>query len=310
MSAPSYLERGGEQVFQPPYVAEGVQFFGFVVKADQTKLQAICDRYLNGPSGTQDFVPLLARVMFVFNKLGKLYAKSPPDRNRGWYSEQEGAVWMPVWDKKRATPVWYHPYMVVDSSYAMAMGREIYGFPKEIGWFDVPDGPNAPQAMYVETVVVKDLNPDCQATQEQLFCARIAQDGRSTSSPPYEEVRDLNELARLAAHRLHVADHVDAHALNTFLSAPIPMIFLKQFRGSVHPSSACFQSIQETQTQMTRLLSLPRVYLDRYEIVFEDWASHPIRCDFGFGAGAVPVDFAFWANFDFEIGICTEISRA
>ena len=34
MSGPQYLSRGGEQVFVPSYVAEGVQFFGFVVKAD------------------------------------------------------------------------------------------------------------------------------------------------------------------------------------------------------------------------------------------------------------------------------------
>jgi hypothetical protein len=34
MSGPQYLSRGGEQVFVQSYIAEGVQFFGFVVNAD------------------------------------------------------------------------------------------------------------------------------------------------------------------------------------------------------------------------------------------------------------------------------------
>jgi hypothetical protein len=50
MSGTAYIPRGGEQVYSPPFVAEGVQFFGFVVAADKAKLQDICDRYLNGPS--------------------------------------------------------------------------------------------------------------------------------------------------------------------------------------------------------------------------------------------------------------------
>ena len=310
MSRPVYLSRGGEQVFVAPYVAEGVQFFGFVVKAEQAKLQVICDRYLNGPTGTQDFMAVVPFVMFVFNKLDRMYAKLPPDHNRGWYSEQEGAVWMPVWDNKRSKALWYHPYMVVSSSYAMAMGREIYGFPKEIGWFEVPNGPDSPETMQVETVVVKSLNPQCQAKREQLFGARIATGGRSNSATPYQELKDLNQLAEVVADRLGIASHLDADVLHALVSVPIPMVFLKQFRDAVYPKQACFQSVQEAETQLIRLLSFPRVYLDRYEIFFKYWASHPIRKDLGLVASPVPVEVAFWANFDFEIGICSEIWRA
>jgi hypothetical protein len=307
MTKPRYIPRGGEQVFEPPYIAEGVQFFGFVVTADTAKLQAICDRYLNGPSRTQAFAPFVPYVMFVFNKLGKMYAKNPPDFDRGWYSEQEAAVWMPVWDNKRGTPLWHHPYMIVDSSYAMAMGREIYGFPKEIGWFDVPDGPDSPTKMFVETVVVKSLRHDCEAKREILFEARLASGGKSSSVPDFEELGDLTDLLKAASDRLRFRDRVSDKDLSTLWTAPIPMVFLKQFRDAVHPNYACFQKVQETTTEMTRLLSLPRIYLNRYEIVFKDWASHPIRADLGLPNGPVPVDLAFWAQFDFEIGVCQEI---
>ena len=313
MGKPNYIARGGEQVFVPPYVAEGVQFFGFAVKADKAKLQAICDRYLNKPSGTQDFVPAVAHVLFVFNRLARMYAKYPPDRDRGWYSEQEGAVWMLVFDRKRLKLLWYHPYMVVDSSYAMAMGREIYGFPKELGWFEIPDGPLAPEAMHVEAVVAKELRPDCQAQRARLFEARIATGGRSPSATPYQEVGDFDQLVKALVERLGIgadtAPGLGADRLFGLISAPIPMVFLKQFRDAVDPDHACFQSIQMTTTWMTRFHSA-RVYLHRYEIFFEDWASHPLRADLGLVAGPVPVEVAYWALFDFQIDTCTEVWRA
>ena len=54
----------------------------------------------------------------------------PPDRDKGLFTEQEFAVWVPVIEPKLG-PFWLHPYMVVDNPYAMALGRELYGFPEE-----------------------------------------------------------------------------------------------------------------------------------------------------------------------------------
>jgi hypothetical protein len=311
MPGPVYLARGGEQVFAQPFIAEKVQFFGFAVKADKAKLQAICDRYLNGPTCTHDFQPLVGSLFFVFNRLAKLYAKNPPDNVRGWYSEQEAAVWMLVYDSKRQKLVWYLPYILVDSSYAMAMGREIYGFPKEFGWFDIPDGPAAPTSMKVETVVVEKLDPNCQAQQKPLFAAQRANGG--TSATPDQPLRASDQLTRALVEGLRVADDVapaiSASQLQQLLSVPIPMVFLKQFRDGVQPAAACFQSVQEVPIVMTRFYDA-RLYFHRYEIVFQDWASHPLRSDLGLAAGPLPVQMAYWAMFDFEIGTCTEVWRA
>lgn len=310
MMGSAYLSRGGEQVFVPPYVAEQVQFFGFAVKADKPKLQAICDRYLNGPAGTRDFLAPVGHLLFVFNRLARMYAKDPPDNNRGWYSEQEAAVWMLVYDRKRHAFLWYIPYIVVDCSYAMAMGREIYGFPKEFGWFDIPDGPAAPNAMHVDAVVAKQLVPTCRAQRECLFKAQMVNGGTSTT--PFEEVGDSYQLAKALVDHLRIADDVapifPPTELRKLIAAPIPMVFLKQFRDGTHPTNACFQSIQEVPIRMTRFHGA-RLYWHRYEIVFDDWCSHPLRSDLGLVAGAIPVEMAYWGLFDFEIGTCTELWR-
>jgi len=311
MSKPSYIERGGEQVFAQPFIAEDVQFFGFAVKADEQHLTALCNRFLNEPCGSSDFVPAVSHVLFVFNRLGKMYAKNPPGRNRGWYSEQEGAVWMLVLDKNRKNLFWFHPYMLVDNAFAYAMGREIYGFPKEMGWFDIPDGPDAPASMHVETIATKFLTPDCQAKRGLLFSAQRT----SEEAIPHREHTSLKELVTDVAEVLGIgADFLDHLQLgkNLFedlIQTRMPMAFLKQIRDSVDPSCACFQCVQECMAQMTRFHNA-RLYFHRYAIAIEDYASHPIRDDLGLPPGDQAVDVAFWARFDFEIGTCTELHKA
>lgn len=305
MTKPNYIPRGGEQVFAQPFIAEDVQFFGFAVRADPKKLTAICDRYLNQPSGRNDFVPAVGHVLFVFNRLGKMYAKNPPDSNRGWYREQEGAIWLLVLDKGRQNLFWFQPYMIVDSSYAMAMGREIYGFPKEMGWFAVPDGPEAPTRMSVDTVTTKTLSPDCEATRAQLFAAkRVAQ--AATAHQEHASLKDLVEhVAKVLGIGADFLEHLrlDKNLFEDLIHTQIPMVFLKQIRDAVEPNLACFQCVQECMTKMTRFHDA-RVYFHRYAIEIGDYATHPIRDELGLPPGDQRVDVAFWARFDFEIGNC------
>ena len=48
---PLFVPRGGEQVFCQPVELRQVRFTSFLFHADVAALQALCDRYLNDPSG-------------------------------------------------------------------------------------------------------------------------------------------------------------------------------------------------------------------------------------------------------------------
>jgi uncharacterized protein with NAD-binding domain and iron-sulfur cluster len=305
MNDPIYVQRGGSQVFAPPFVAKSVQFYGFAVKGDRDALQKyVCDRYLNGPGGTTNFVPASSHVLFVFNRLAKLYAKNPPDVNLGWYSEEEAAVWTLVLDKQRELLFWFQPYMIVSNSLAMAMGREIYGFPKAIGWFDVPNGPDAPESMSVETMVAVKLDPASEGQRRQLFAAsRANSDGQASQSSKIDslehltrEIRERFDLGSLF-HDLEIAEHL----FKDLIQMRIPMVFLKQFRDGTDPTRACYQCIQETRTKMTRFND-GRLYLNPYRIDLSDYPSHPIRRDIGLPAGPIRSVLSYWVDFDFEIG--------
>ena len=114
--------------------------------------------------------------------------------------------------------------------------------------------------------------------------------------------------------RLPAVDPAMSNSLKIFLKPEdlihlrIPMVFLKQFRDGVEPDRACFQAVQECNTTLTRFHDA-RVYFHRYEVEIGEFASHPIRSDFGFPAGPLKVDVAFWVKFDFNLEVCTEVEK-
>jgi hypothetical protein len=308
MNKPAYIDRSGEQVYPPPFSAANVGFFGFAVLAERSALQAMCDRYLNAPMGGGDrFTPALSHVLFVFNTMDALRAQSPGWQDRGWFPEQEAAVWVLVADRVGEQLFWFHPYMLVDNSYALAMGREIYGFPKALGWFDIPRGPQAPAQLSVETVAVRTFAPETQGERALLFSVR--QDGSSRpvrTGSGFGQLRELlQELAQLAGiergffAKLGLAEHL----FEDLLAGKMPMVFLKQMRDGAEPTRACYQAIQEVQASLVKLIDA-RIYPQGYVVDIEDLASHPIRADLGLPAGPVAAEFSFWLSFDFAIGDC------
>ena len=131
MTMQTYIDRGGELVYQPPFVSEEVEYYGFILDADKKKLQDLCDSYLNSAIGSAGrFVPAAGFVLLACCKLPSLRSISPPHSNFGRFVEHEVALWMLVIDKAKKRLYWMLPYIFVDNTFAMAMGRELYGFPK------------------------------------------------------------------------------------------------------------------------------------------------------------------------------------
>jgi Acetoacetate decarboxylase (ADC) len=309
---PTYIDRGGEQVYMPAFTAKGTRLFGFAVASDREVQQTrICDRYLNAPlGGRQRFVAALEQVFFVFNTVDSLVSTAPGWEDKGWFSEQEAAVWMLVADLDTERLFWFHPYMLVDNAYALCMGREIYGFPKALGWFDIAPGPDAPERMGVETLAVKVWGEASQGQRYPLFSVRRVgePDGSALIDTLSEATELMGELVSLSGlnvgwfERLGLA----AHSLDDLLHLRLPMVFLKQFRDGLDPSRCCYQAIQEVSVQLTAFHGA-RIYTNPYELDIVDLASHPIRADLGLASGPIAVDYAFWTDFDFTIGPCTAL---
>src|ERR1700753_3614618 len=168
----TYVDRSGELSWCPPYLAAGVNFFGFAFACQREALQAMCDRYLNAPLGESGrFVVASAHALLVFNTIERLQSQTKPEW--GSTSEEETAIWLLVADRKTARLVWFHPYMWVDSDAAMVSGREVYGFPKALGWFEIPHGPAAPQALSIDTMLVRQYGSDAKRERATLLRAHL-----------------------------------------------------------------------------------------------------------------------------------------
>jgi hypothetical protein len=311
-SSPSYVVRSGEQVYCPPFAATGTRLYAFAVKSDMDAQRAnICDRYLNQPLGvTGRFLPALDQVFIVFNSIDALRCTSPDWADKGWFTEQEAAVWMLVADLETDRLFWFHPYMLVDNAYALCMGREIYGFPKCLGWFVLPPGPDAPGSLSVETVGVKNWGADSQGLRQPLF------EVRRTSGPSVGQlIDDIADVGQLMGEVLRMSEldvswfeklGLAAHFMDDLMHLRLPMVFLKQFRDGLDPTATCYQAVQEVNVQLTHFQSA-RIYAERFELLINDLASHPMRADFGFADGPIAVEYGFWTLFDFTIGPCTQV---
>ena len=297
-----YVDYGGSQIHQPPYVAENVNFYGFTVPADPGALQKLLDDRLNLPSGgSEDFVPAGPFVTFAFTTIDKLYSQNPPDFDKGASSEQEFAIWISVVDRKRNQNASFQPYMFVDNSYAMAAGREVYGFPKAIGWLDIPSRPALAATFSIDTLILRQFLPGALISRATLVAA-------ATIGPWHGELkiaRTLLEFERELRHQFEEPKEV-INALKRTALLQAPLVFLKQFPAGDVPGTACYQAIAECQSTITVFHGgSPLGGLWQIDITAAD--SHPIAQDLGLLGNSVYPTSQYWVNYDMTIGLATNL---
>ncbi|MEO0913222.1 MAG: hypothetical protein AAFY59_09570 [Pseudomonadota bacterium] len=301
MKKPYYVDRGGEQVYRPPFTAKDVDFYGFVLKADKARMQhIIADLCLNAPMGTPGrFRMALPFAMVVFNKMSALTSINPPFNIRGVFPEQECAIWTVVEDTVAGRYYWCQPYIFVDNAYALSMGREIYGFPKALGWFDLPEDHTDPARLAMETIVVPKFGPGEPASRETFIDVTRKEKGEGVR--PLADLKALSTTIRDLLHEAHEDAGLLRHELFDFWHLNVPMIFLKQIRAAGNPTRADYQAVTSLICRMTKFHGA-HLYTAPYSVDFGDFASHPVRTDLGLGAGPLKPLLSFWARFDFWIG--------
>jgi hypothetical protein len=306
----NYVDMGGDIVFSQPFEANGVNYYGFVLDADEAKLQDYCDRMFNIPSGGEVSVkPAGAYVLLVFCDLPELTAKNPPYSNYGKFSEGECAIWLLVVDEKRERMFFAFPYIWVNNEYALAMGRELYGFPKGMAKFEIPVNAETADRFVMNTLVVEKFGAAARGETKNLIeINRVSTIGHGSV---WKGIKNgmaamwdlLKGQGLMNDFRLMTNEFKDAIHLK------IPFIFLKQFRDVADGSKACYQSIIEVACGMTHFESGGLLSGD-YEIDILDCDSAPMRQSLGLADGKIKPTLSFWCRFNFEIGDGTEVWNA
>src|SRR6185295_5291476 len=148
----TYINRDNEIVYPPPYEQADTFLTAWALPCPKDKQRAILDAQLNTCSGGRPFEyrPLLSRALLVLANIGKvscLGAGAP----QGWIPEVDICTWLLCGAYKLVNGrreldhlVWYVPYIWVTTADTMATGREVFGYPKAIGWAQLPQDPDDP----------------------------------------------------------------------------------------------------------------------------------------------------------------------
>jgi uncharacterized protein with NAD-binding domain and iron-sulfur cluster len=323
----AYVERGGESCFRQPLELRGVDLSGYVVDADLDALETLCRRQLDEPAGGRArYVPLVPKVLLVAARIDQATSADEQDRDKGHLPEIDVGFWVPVGvlepeangEYRLVDLAWFLPYLWVDNPWAMVTGREIYGFPKSLGRFELPGGDGSGR-LAVSTLALHPHRAVTSAREALVFELRRKDDGAHGIRRMWNEAKDaVGELFGGVVRPRDVwnlmrAEHVDApdlfgHLFEHLGAGSVPMVFLKQFRDVADPSRACYRRVVTARAEV-KPGSVRGAGLLRGDYVLHLAAldSHPVARDLGLRVGETHIDHAFRVEFDFTMQAGREV---
>jgi acetoacetate decarboxylase len=308
---PAYITRGGELVYRQPYQARGARQQVFFLRGNPDALQAMFDRSFGQASAAVEIRPFTSLVALTVVHIDAIRSADAPDSAIGaGIEEHEVAIWTIGVDRRRRAPVFFTPYLFVDSGMAMAAGREVFGLPKQDGRFTICGGETL-DGVTLDVLGINRFAPETPFTWHPLLELRRV-------GPTSVRALAWQTLAE-AAHALgavigkglpHLVEDAElvAKMMGIIATGSLPVLSLKQFRDVAEPDRACYQAITEACIQVTALHG--GGLLGEYQVTLHDLDSVPIRRDLGLGPDPLTPLAAWWIDYDFRLESGIELWNA
>ena len=319
------MNRWGSQGSPQPFECKGMTGYGFIVPGTRANIEALCDRYLCQPTnGQYVYRPLTHYVLVTITHARSLGSLRAPYRRFGCMPETEAIFWLLTVAARRTgnvavaqRVVSFIPYIFVDNPVAMTAGREVFGFPKEIGWLEMPDDPRQAERFTVDTVAVKRFAASRTAAPPEMKRQRLFEINRvrtddaagpqTTWHSFAEAFEDIQQVVfddgELMVPGLHLAEDL----LHEFGQHELSLVFLRQLFDISDGNQACYQAIAEAPVRIDFHSGM--VLPGTYELTLHDFDSHPIRRDLGLKKRQRAV-LSFWVDWDFTIDCGHDVWRS
>lgn len=224
---PRYRRRDGEVLIPPPYQVRCDGLILFILRADRTQLQAICDSDLN--LGKTRYTPYGEFVILYGTTLANVSTGAVGDA-------REGGFWIPVVGDSDPAVRIYSPYVWLDSATSTIVGRSVYGYAKQTAEVQVPTAGNTASLVVTgDALVAGDTGKRLRRT-----LLLTASPGRTTTwSPPPYELRSWADIAPIVVPAVGRTTNEVIGILDAMQS-----IFLKQLPNVSGPT-AVYQAIVE-----------------------------------------------------------------
>ncbi len=310
----------GFPVFRGPYLQSQAQMAVFFLPADRAQLSALCDRYLNLPTGgALRYTPLLSSVVMIYAEM-RVASQDGRDQQVGRLAETELSFWLLTAAARQVGSTylpqhlaWFLPYLLVDESNAIATGREVYGFNKQMAVFEKAANIQQPE-FAADVLGFQQFDPAAEAQPQRLLTLRPAA-GSSVGAggggwADWEAARAAlsGELLRRIAGE---ADDPTIEMAARLATQSAPLVFLKQFRDAADTSRACYQAVIEAPVGVEQFAGgdyLPGVSTLRVNPL----VSHPLARRLGLRLvdGEQQTTLGAWLKLDFTLGAGVEVWRA
>lgn len=320
---PPFIEGGGSQTFPQPYKLLDSRFYGFLLNADGAALQALCDRYLNlskDPNAIY-FRPSMNRVVLGVTDMRRVKIGSRDER-KFVVPEIDVAFWVPVVAVRQSRRIgmatrffWFLTYLNVDNAWAVASGREVYGFPKAHSLITCRGTPReetktpvALETLTVDTLAVEHFGPEARGHVRRLL--EVHHEPRRAVSRKDRSLETLGKITRRCFRFGYRGKEGSLCVPGIALTGQLfellcrrryPLIFLKQFRDAEDGTKACYRAIVEAPVIITSLLRMG-LLMGGYHLQIQELDSHPIASELGLAGLQPPIIKAFYADFNFEMG--------
>jgi len=339
---PRYVERGGEAVWRQPSLLHGARIYGFGVEVPSRHQQLTLDSFVNEVAAESQSLygcrPFCLRpcdgvemVMLLFVEYDRISSGNEHDKRLGgdtyceFLATQLAISDDPLWPELD----WFISYIALDVDAPRLGGREIYGYPKQLGTIRLVryDGFDPARQLTLEATVIRDrashsaerdvtvvsitgpdTPPDSQSysSPQQMFLDlwRSWHAGGTVNTSPDRIFPFLGPGVVVRGANRPVGPGVDL--VSALLNTGIGDVFLKEFRDSQDPERACYQAVCKTDTIPAKFHGGGRLLNPfDYRIAIADLPSEPLlRSVLGMDPayhGTITPKFAYWLDLDLEL---------
>lgn len=298
----------GQQSVLPPGVVKRARVYVFAVPIDARTCEDFVNQRLAGPTLGELEYKVLGNVMLCAFLDGEQLTSTAVEM--GWLRDRECAISLLMAEKRRGDDepklVGWMPYIFVDTSIAMATGREIWGFPKEMGHITVPPRTGPADRFEATATLFSTFGRDTEGIERPV----VTVERNSATNPiaaAWETVEDavqwiISQLTSEGGHLWHWDDAVDLalDAGRLALERKARVVNLKQFRDAEFPTRACYQAIIHSMFEFSDFRGGGILHGD-YRMKVADAQSHHLIDDLGLKGVDNDVLFGFWVDVDFRI---------
>ncbi len=309
---PPYIDFPGNIVMTQPVEEQYTQIYGFLVQGDQSSLQKMVDQRLNFMSDRPGTKYLVAsdKVLLAFTTSVVGHSLTT-DAYMGYSSEVALLTFVllakcvPDGDDWSAQElVFFAPFTFVDNPLSMAVGRETYGFPKSIGYFDVPTDYRFVYNLSMNAVGYKEFNQNARAYLQNIIMVNRTVGDDTTTAIEIGKAQDMwagikkQMLPQNPTFKLGFKFFVNE--LADLFKLEVPLVFLRQLRDIENAQFASYQALIYALGKVNAFRG-GSLYSSPFTVQLNDVATYPIASELGI-ANLSNSLFSFRVELDLEFG--------